>query len=91
MPTMTVAAEPIGGAGPSTKKPQKIFKGLRRKQIRKLKKCLETVQNQDNAAETKGFAVGYQPVLFRVRSGNAADTAVKRLISRCNEALNQTA
>ena len=90
MSNVVMAMEPIGNTVGTIRKPMKAFRGLRRKQIRILLRCLNTVQGQDARASFAGAAHGYIPTLFKKRDGDAVDNAMKRLIARCTEALGQT-
>ena len=63
------------------------MKGIRRKAVKKLLAALKTVQGQDQRELVASQAKGWVPYLFTKSQGSPIETAVHRLIERCEQAL----
>lgn len=82
-----------GAAGPSSTRAKRrlLWRGLRRRLVRNLKRALDVITNMDAREASRGEEVGYNPVLFAKNPGSAEDRAMTKLINRCKECLSDTA
>jgi hypothetical protein len=91
MSNLIVGIEVGGGANAGRKKRRMLWRGIRRRLVRNLKKHLQQIERMDAREAARGEALEYDPDLFGKNAGSNEDRAVKRLLARCSECLDATA
>lgn len=72
----------------SRSKPKLSLRGQQRKMVKKLLHYAVIIVDRDTKEQIRADEVGYVPLLFTVRPGNAVDKAIGQVIARCNNLLS---
>ncbi len=90
MSTIMVSIEGGEAAAATRRKKQKLFQRLPRRLIRNFLAAAKRIQRMDARESARAEANGYNPALFIKSNRTAEDNALKRVISRAMECLDET-
>lgn len=91
MSNLIVGIEVGGGANAARSRRRLLWRGLRRRLVRNLRKHLQQIQRMDVREAMVGEQKGYNPDLFAKNPGSPEDRALKLLLKRCGDCLDATA
>lgn len=89
MSAMIVAVDVPAVAGAHGKRAKTLWRGQRRKLVKKLLHTLYAIQHSDAKAELASGKISVSPLLFVNARGSYTANAFSHLVSRCLECMGQ--
>lgn len=90
MSNLMVGIEGGGGASATRSKRRKLWRGIRRRLVRNLKRQLDTIVRMDAREAAIAEDKGYNPDLYGKSTGSAEARAIQKLLDRCTDCLDAT-